>query len=213
MRLPLITIIFSLLFSYAAAAQNDIKVKTSVDPTFPAEAASYLYGDKIKVAVEVDKEGKVTKTVARGPMVPCQSLKDPMVDAIRKAAVKAASGTVFEPQMRNGEASKFGVMLTYRLTPRSIPEDLDQPFNARAKSLPLPVYASEARAKGIGGVVEVHVLIDERGSVLSLLPVSGHQLLVGGTIDSACKARFEPPLFSGQPGKVIAKITYRFAPR
>lgn len=199
------------LLSGLIAGQGSVKIKGGVDPVFPTEASSYIYGDTIKVAVEVDKQGTVTRAVALGPLVPCADKKDKISDVIRKAAVDAAKSTIVEPRIANGEPTVFSLIITYPLTEKKIRvEDPSKPSTSRATLLPKPVITPEARAIRISGTVELQVLIDETGRVISFAPLSGHPALVAGTIASACSARFKPETTDGQAVKILGKITYHF---
>lgn len=199
------------LLSGLIAGQGSVKIKGGVDPVFPTEASSYIYGDTIKVAVEVDKQGAVTRAVALGPLVTCADKKDKISDVIRKAAVDAAKSTIFEPRIANGEPTVFSLIITYPLTEKKIRvEDPSKPSTSRATLLPKPVITPEARAIRISGTVELQVLIDETGRVISFAPLSGHPALVAGTIASACSARFKPETTDGQAVKILGKITYHF---
>jgi protein TonB len=58
--------------------------------------------------------------------------------------------------------------------------------------------------------VNVQVLIDEKGHVISARAVSGHALLRNSAEAAARMARFSPTLLSGQPIRVSGIITYNF---
>ncbi|HEY2847112.1 MAG TPA: TonB family protein [Pyrinomonadaceae bacterium] len=82
--------------------------------------------------------------------------------------------------------------------------------NGRAISLPKPAYPPAAQAVGAGGTVEVQVLIDETGRVLSAHAASGSPLLRSAAERAALSARFTPTLLSNVPVKVSGIITYNF---
>ncbi|HEY2866717.1 MAG TPA: TonB family protein [Pyrinomonadaceae bacterium] len=85
-------------------------------------------------------------------------------------------------------------------------------LNGKAVSLPKPTYPPAARAVRASGAVQVQVLIDEEGHVVSATAASGNPLLVGAAVSAARQARFSPTLLSGQPVKVSGIITYNFVP-
>jgi protein TonB len=85
-------------------------------------------------------------------------------------------------------------------------------LNGKAISLPKPAYPPAARAVRAAGAVQVQVLIDETGRVVSATPVGGHPLLQAAAKSAAMGARFSPTLLSGQPVKVSGIITYNFVP-
>lgn len=96
---------------------------------------------------------------------------------------------------------------TPRGTPRTIAGGI---VNGKARRLPKPAYPASARAVGARGGVNVRVLIDERGNVVSARAVSGHPLLRGPAASAARRAKFNPTTLSGQPVKVSGIITYVF---
>jgi protein TonB len=85
-------------------------------------------------------------------------------------------------------------------------------LNGKAISLPKPAYPAAARAVRAAGAVQVQVLIDETGKVVSASAAGGHPLLQAAAVAAARGARFSPTLLSGQPVKVSGIITYNFVP-
>lgn len=83
-------------------------------------------------------------------------------------------------------------------------------LNGKAISLPQPAYPPMAKAARASGTVNVQVLVDETGKVVSATAVSGHPLLRQAAVQAAYRARFTPTLLSGQPVKVQGIITYNF---
>ena len=83
-------------------------------------------------------------------------------------------------------------------------------INGRATSLPKPAYPAAALAINAQGKVDVQVLIDEAGHVVSARAVSGHPLLRNSAEDAARNARFSPTLLSNTPVKVTGVIVYNF---
>ncbi len=84
-------------------------------------------------------------------------------------------------------------------------------INGMATSLPKPDYPAPAKVVGAQGAVNVQVLIDERGRVISANAVSGHPLLRSAAESAARNARFTPTkLLSDAPVKVSGVIVYNF---
>lgn len=83
-------------------------------------------------------------------------------------------------------------------------------LNGKAISLPKPPYPPVARAVRASGAVNVQVLVDESGNVVSAHAVSGHPLLRAAATSAARGAKFTPTKLSGQPVKVSGVITYNF---
>jgi len=83
--------------------------------------------------------------------------------------------------------------------------------NAKALSLPQPDYP--ANVPRLGGTIQVQVLIDETGKVMSAKAVSGLEnvSLRDAAKAAALKATFSPTLLKGKPVRVTGVITYNFA--
>ena len=84
------------------------------------------------------------------------------------------------------------------------------PVAGLAKSLPKPVYPPIALQAKAHGAVNVQVLIDETGKVVSAKAVGGHPLLLAAAQQAAYRAVFSPTTLGGQPVKVSGVITYNF---
>ncbi len=82
--------------------------------------------------------------------------------------------------------------------------------NGKAKFLPKPVYSAAAKAVRAAGDVNVQVLIDEAGNVVSANAVSGHPLLKVEAERAARSTKFDPTYLSKQPVKVSGVIVYKF---
>jgi protein TonB len=83
-------------------------------------------------------------------------------------------------------------------------------INSLAVSLPVPRYPSLANQIKLEGVVNVQVLIDEEGKVVSAKAVSGHPILIPEAQRAAMLAKFSPTILSGQRVKVSGIISYKF---
>ncbi len=83
-------------------------------------------------------------------------------------------------------------------------------LNGKAISLPAPVYPEFARRSRTGGLVEVEVVVDENGKVISARALAGPPSLRDVAVQAANKARFSPTKLSGQPVKITGKINYNF---
>jgi protein TonB len=84
------------------------------------------------------------------------------------------------------------------------------PITGDALSLPKPAYPPLAKQMGIQGKVNVQVLIDETGRVVSATAVSGSPALMHAAQRAALEARFSPTRLGDQPVKVSGVITYNF---
>jgi TonB family protein len=84
-------------------------------------------------------------------------------------------------------------------------------LNGRALNLPPPTYPDAAKRAHASGLVEVEVVIDVNGKVISAKAVRGPALLMQAAEMAARLARFTPTLLSGQPVKVVGVINYNFS--
>ncbi len=82
--------------------------------------------------------------------------------------------------------------------------------NKNASYLDSPKYPSAAKAVGAKGKVEVKVLINELGYVVSAEAVSGHPLLRSASVGAAKSSKFKMTFLDGVPVKVSGIISYIF---
>jgi len=83
-------------------------------------------------------------------------------------------------------------------------------LNGKAVSLPTPTYPEFARRAHTGGLVEVEVVVDENGKVISARALAGPPSLREASVQAALRAQFSPTKLSGQPVKITGKINYNF---
>ncbi len=83
-------------------------------------------------------------------------------------------------------------------------------INGLATFKPEPVYPAPARQIRVSGIVNVRILVDEAGKVISAEVMSGHPLLRASALAAARRARFTPTLLSNVPVKVQGVMTYNF---
>jgi protein TonB len=81
---------------------------------------------------------------------------------------------------------------------------------AKVVALPKPIYPPLAKAARIQGPVNVQILVDETGKVISAQAVKGSPMLTKAAEDAARRARFTPTKLGDQPVKVQGVITYNF---
>jgi len=84
--------------------------------------------------------------------------------------------------------------------------------NGKATSLPKPSYPAAARAAGVSGAVNVKIIVDESGNVVSAEAVSGDALLRDACVEAAKKAKFAPTLLAGEPVRFVGVLVYNFLP-
>jgi TonB family protein len=83
-------------------------------------------------------------------------------------------------------------------------------LNGAALALPPPSYPDAARRMRQTGLVQVEVVVDENGKVISARALSGPASLRDVAVEAAHRARFSPTKLSGQPVKVTGQINYNF---
>lgn len=231
----LLCLSFTFLFFSAVSAQNPPKTISGgiingkavslPAPKYPAAARAVKACGSVTVQVIIDEEGKVSsvEVLAGHPL-------------LRNAAEEAAWEAVFRPTELSGQPVKVQGEIVYKFVcedPADTevadePEKADDPdfdssaadksernitggvLNGKAISLPAPEYPSAARAVKASGSVQVKVLIDEAGNVVSAEAISGHPLLRNAAESAALLARFHPTTLADQPVKVSGVIVYVF---
>jgi periplasmic protein TonB len=91
--------------------------------------------------------------------------------------------------------------------PQRVPS---QVLVSKIVSLPKPAYPIIAKQAGIQGSVNVQILVDENGKVISAQALSGSPMLTSAARDAATRARFTPTILNGVPVKIQGVITYNF---
>lgn len=82
--------------------------------------------------------------------------------------------------------------------------------NGKAINLARPVYPPAAKAVKASGAVNIRILIDEAGSVISAYAISGLPLLRGGAEKAALASKFTPFFIDGKSVKATGVIVYNF---
>ena len=83
-------------------------------------------------------------------------------------------------------------------------------LNSRAIQLPAAKYPAEAKKIHSSGQVQVKVLVDETGKVISAEAMFGPESLRPAAVEAARLAQFKPTLANGAPVKVSGILTYEF---
>jgi len=81
---------------------------------------------------------------------------------------------------------------------------------SKAISLPQPMYPAIAKQIRLQGAVNIQILVDEQGKVVSAQAVSGNPMLTAAAKEAAMRARFTPTILNGVPVKIQGVITYNF---
>jgi TonB family protein len=223
MKLLFVGFVSALLLSSSLTAQQVPKVISNPAPIYPPETAELGYGGTVKLAIRVDKRGKVKVLQSWGPYAPCSNLDDERVKKVREAVIEAASKIEFEPPMKNGEPTEVELSISYSFDPTGAPAKTKDLSSAnkrvidggvslgRVKYLARPDYPASARASRLSGAVPISVLTDVDGKVIAAHPLGGHPVLQEPALAAACKSSFEPVQISGVPVQVAGVITFTFA--
>ncbi len=86
----------------------------------------------------------------------------------------------------------------------------EEVLKGAAINLPKPEYPTAARLARAGGKVEVHIIVDEKGDVVTARSMSGNPLLIDAAETAARKATFSRPKLSADSGRVYGVINYDF---
>lgn len=167
-------------------------IASTSDPTNPPKIIGYIASpvpparpDSIRGLINADPPGPATPS--RG--TPGGTGNTPVVNMADPPPPPAPNPTPVAPKLIR--------VTTHVLT-------------SKALSLPKPNYPPMAKQIRLSGAVNVQILIDESGKVLSAKAVSGHPLLVVEAQKAAMQARFSPTMLGEQAVKVSGVITYNF---
>ena len=86
-------------------------------------------------------------------------------------------------------------------------------MNGKAVDLPKADYPEEARKASVSGTVQVQILVDETGKVVSAVATFGPEALRAAATKAALRAKFKPMIVDGAPVKVTGILTYDFTPQ
>ena len=138
----------------------------------------------------------------------------PPLQVTRRSPI-AVSGQAVQP---HAEMRNVSFVINPKVTVENAPSPPAAPsrvvtggvLNGSALNLPAPLYPEAARRMHTAGIVEVEVVIDENGKVISAKAISGPAIFRDNAAQAALRARFTPSKLSGQPVKVTGKIIYNF---
>ena len=85
-----------------------------------------------------------------------------------------------------------------------------QVLNSKLINAPQPIYPAMAKQTRTQGSVNIQILVDEQGKVISAQVMSGNALLNPAAKEAAMRARFTPTTLNGVPVKIQGVITYNF---
>lgn len=83
-------------------------------------------------------------------------------------------------------------------------------LNFEVVSAAKPTHTIKAKQAGASGLVQVEVLIDERGNVISAKARTGNKLLWDEAERAALASKFNRPTDNGRPARATGFLVYRF---
>jgi len=83
-------------------------------------------------------------------------------------------------------------------------------LNFEVISAAKPIYRIKAKQAGASGLVQVEVLIDENGDVMTAHARTGNKLLWDEAEQAALASKFNRPTDNGRPARATGFLVYRF---
>jgi|SRR5690348_11958570 len=83
-------------------------------------------------------------------------------------------------------------------------------LNYEVISAAKPIYRIKAKQAGASGLVQVEVLIDENGDVMTAHARTGNKLLWDEAEQAALASKFNRPTDNGRPARATGFLVYRF---
>jgi len=158
------------------------------------------------------------KSVAAAGKIVSEEVSSPPRVGEKKVAADESSTTVPDNKAAGDESSSTVSNKTAPEQPAAAAPDspvsvnyvTEEVLKAAAINLPKPEYPSAARFAHVGGKVEVHIIVDEKGEVVTARSMSGNPLLTDAAETAARKATFSRAKLSSEPGRVYGVINYDF---
>ncbi|MDQ3755816.1 MAG: energy transducer TonB [Acidobacteriota bacterium] len=176
---------------------------------------------KSTATVHRDSEGRTRRDQTLGAIGPWATAEEPA----RAVFINdPASGThyILDPEHRTARKSQFffrtaagksGTAFEFHIAPPpepgAPPSPPGGPSQGAVKRVQ-PDYPPVAKAAGAQGTVEVEVVINENGEVISAKAVRGHPLLHQASVEAARQWQFKPTEVDGKPAKVTGRVTFNF---
>ena len=143
-----------------------------------------------------------------------------------KAKENAGAGTSNKKYTTQTKSTKSGGARAGKGKPAPIPGQLRSPeprpysgpvlgdkytfLNFEVISAEKPIYRRAAKQAGASGLVQVEVLIDENGDVLTARARTGNKLLWDEAERAALASKFNKPTDNGRPARAMGFLVYRF---
>lgn len=223
------TMIVGILLAPAYIDQQTLELTALIAPV-PVPAANQpkqeAKPEKVELSKNVDVRQQLIADVSRADLVPKEiSAKASDIPPVRKGVVTmigSGNSNAINPIAPGAGTGQIISAPTRVETNDEPPPPKPTPaptprapisggvLNGKAVHLVTPPYPAIARSAHASGAVQVQVLIDENGNVVSAHAVSGHPLLQAAAVAAARASKFTPTKLSGQPVKVNGVIIYNF---
>ncbi|SRR5712692_488496 len=222
--LILVGAIVGILMAPAYIDMQNLELTALIAPVpVPQAAKAEAKPEKVIIEKNVDVRKELIADVTRADLVPKTiSAKASDVPPVRKGVVTMVGtsnvNAVAPMAPGAGQGSIISAPQKVEISDAPPPPPKPTPhapisggvLNGRAVHLVIPPYPAIARSAHASGAVQVQVLIDENGNVLSAHATSGHPLLQAAAVAAARSSKFTPTKLSGQPVKVNGVIIYNF---
>ena len=219
--------IAGIMLATANIDQQTLELTALIAPVpVPQQQKQEAKPEKVELSKNVDVRKELIADVSRADLVPKEiSAKASDIPPVRKGVVTmvgSANSNAIAPVAPGTGTGQFISAPTRVETNDEPPPPAPTPkptphapisggvLNGKAVRLVTPPYPAIARSAHASGSVQVQVLIDENGSVISAHAVSGHPLLQAAAVAAARASKFTPTKLSGQPVKVNGVIIYNF---
>jgi TonB family protein len=184
---------------------------SSTLPTRQVNMPSLKENPIVPIGVSVVANNQQARPNGRFGIAPVDANPGPAVGSGRDTStVDGPALTASVPQQIEREPAPEPPPVRESPRPPAAPKSLGV-INGMAISLPKPNYPAAAQAVNVQGKVDVQVLIDETGRVISAKAVSGNGMLKSAAEQAARNARFSPTYLSKVPVKVTGVIVYNFS--
>ena len=199
------------------------KLLSAVPYEISAEDEAAGIEGTMKLVADISAKGDVTDaTLFVGPSWPCSVDLYQRVNSVMRNAEKAVLGYKFSPAIENGKPTYSSVVIPIPIgkAARKVDANTSTTFtavsggvkNGKSILLPKPTYPRDAKDAHISGAVTVQIFIGEDGNIISAQAVGGSPVFHFAAREAACRAKYTPTTLNGVPVKVMASITYNFAP-
>ena len=161
--------------------------------------------DPTKVPPTVGVTGSTVPVITEGAVLSHRNADPPFVVSPNNGGCITCNGTNVlrvEPDTKPPDPPTVKSPTTQRVT--------SVVLNSKVISLPQPSYPNIAKQTRTQGPVNIQILVDEQGKVISAQVVTGNPMLTFAARDAAMRARFTPTILNGQPVKIQGVITYNF---